>query len=155
MGQHRGFVAFALGAKPTLQHPVETVDLARYLEDLVSDLRVSMGPEWADQLSLDLAPVLIPADAAVNVGLILTELMINAQKYAYGGRPGPIAVALEQHRNRFRLIVADKGAGRQGTRTGFGSRMLRAVVDGLGGVLEETDNRPGLRVFVSAPIRAA
>ncbi|MBE7217934.1 MAG: GAF domain-containing protein [Caulobacteraceae bacterium] len=132
---------------------VETVDLARYLEELVTDMRATMGAEWADRLTLDLAPILIPADSAVNVGLILTELVINAQKYAYGGEPGPIAISLEQHRNRFRLIVADQGRGRQGARQGFGTRMLTAMVERLGGSLEEADNKPGLRVFVTAPIQ--
>jgi two-component sensor histidine kinase len=131
---------------------VETVDLARYLDDLIADLKSSMGDEWAGRLSLDLAPILIPADAAVQVGLILVELVTNARKYAYGGDAGPITVALKQHRARFRLIVADRGVGRAGTRNGFGTRMLRSMVDRLQGTLEEENNRPGLRIIVSAPL---
>ncbi|MET0270293.1 MAG: histidine kinase dimerization/phosphoacceptor domain -containing protein [Sphingomonas sp.] len=131
---------------------LETIDLSRYLEELIADLRGSMGPEWADRLTTDLAPILIPADSAVQVGLILVELVINAQKYAYRGDPGPIAIALEQHRARFRLIVADQGVGRTGTRKGFGTRMLGAMVDRLSGTLEEVDNRPGLRMILSAPV---
>ena len=131
---------------------VEMVDLARYLDELVGEMKASMGAEWSRQLSLDLAPILMPADLAVNVGLILTELVINAQKYAYDGAPGPISVALEQHRNRLRLIVADRGGGKSGARQGFGTRMLTAMVDRLSGTLEEVSNRPGLRVIVSAPI---
>ncbi len=131
---------------------VESVDLARYLEDLATDMKASLGEEWASQIRLDLAPVLMPTDRAVNVGLILTELVINASKYAYGGGPGPISIALEQHRTRLRLIVADKGAGRSGTREGFGSRMMAAIVGRLSGTIEHDDNMPGLRVIMTAPI---
>ncbi|BBD97139.1 phytochrome [Sphingobium amiense] len=131
---------------------VESINLSRYLYELLDDLRLSMGPEWSDLLTADLAPVMIAADNAVNVGLILVELVINAQKYAYAGAPGPVSVVLEQHRARFRLIVADRGKGRNGNRQGFGSRMLNAMVKRLSGTIEDDDNQPGLRVIFSAPI---
>ena len=131
---------------------VEIVDLARYLEELCHEMKVSMGRDWTDKINLDLAPTLISADRAVNVGLILTELVINANKYAYAGSSGPISIGLEQHRHRFRLIVADRGSGKSMARTGFGTRMLNAMVERLAGTLEETSNEPGLRVIVTAPI---
>ncbi|WP_019903696.1 histidine kinase dimerization/phosphoacceptor domain -containing protein [Methylobacterium sp. 77] len=133
---------------------VEMIDLARYLDDLVSEMKSSMGIEWAEQFSTDFAPIIIPTDSAVNIGLILTELVINANKYAYAGAVGPIAISLEQHRHRFRLIVADQGQGKTGTRSGFGTRMLNAMVDRLGGTIENTNNRPGLRVILTASIGA-
>ncbi|KQT50654.1 hypothetical protein ASG43_05025 [Aureimonas sp. Leaf454] len=135
---------------------VEVIDLGRYLEELVDELVSSMGPEWNDEVRFDLVPVLISADRAVPVGLILTELVINATKYAYGGAAGPLSVTLEQHFNRFRLVVSDRGNGKEETvkGTGFGSRMLDALVSQLGGSLENVDNRPGLRTIVSAPVEA-
>jgi light-regulated signal transduction histidine kinase (bacteriophytochrome) len=134
---------------------IETIDLARYLDELAGDMKASLGTEWAAQMRLDLAPVLIPTDRAVNVGLVMTELIINATKYAYGGEPGPISIALEQHRTRLRLIVADEGQGKTGTNTGFGSRMMGAMVQKLDGEIEQDDNRPGLRAILTAPIEAA
>jgi len=131
---------------------VQSVDLSRYLADLMADVKASMGPEWANRFTLDLAPITIAADDAVQVGLILVELVINAQKYAYGGEPGPICISLDRHRARFRLIVADKGRGKTGSRQGFGTRMLDAMVKRLSGVIEDTDNGPGLRTVLTAPI---
>lgn len=131
---------------------VTVIDLGRYIEDLLSEMQSSMGAEWTGRLTMDLSPMLISADAAVQVGLVLVELVINAQKYAYEGKPGPIAVTLERFRNRFRLTVSDRGRGRVGNRTGFGTRMLTAMVKRLDGVIEESDNAPGLRFTVSAPI---
>ena len=131
---------------------IEMVDLSRYLDDLCAEICESMDSAWREQISLLLAPIIVSADKAVKIGLILTELVINANKYAYGGAPGPIAIVLEQHRNRFRLIVADSGVGRAGSREGFGSRMLGAMVNSLAGELEESSNDPGLRLIVTAPI---
>jgi two-component system, chemotaxis family, sensor kinase Cph1 len=134
---------------------VEVIDLSRYLEDLVKEMQTTMDAEWSRHLELDLAPILISTDRAVNVGLILTELVINTQKYAYGGRPGPLAIQLEQYRDKMRLIVSDKGNGKaSGGRVGFGAKMLTALVDRLKGHLDEEDNRPGLRTTVTVPIEA-
>ncbi|MDE0879131.1 MAG: GAF domain-containing protein [Sphingomonas bacterium] len=136
---------------------IESVDLSRYIGELVDDLRLSLGGAWAERMTTDLAPILIPTDRAVSVGLILTELVINATKYAYGEAPGPIEIILEQHRRRFRLIVADQGRGMRetagGSKTGgFGSRMMNAVVQRIDGEIEVTDNQPGTRASLTAPI---
>ncbi|PZO80989.1 MAG: phytochrome [Mesorhizobium amorphae] len=141
---------------------IGAVDLSRYLEELTVDMRSSMGAEWADQIRLDISPVLVSADRAVTVGLILTELVINATKYAYDGRPGPISIALDQHRNQFRLVVADEGSGSTGSHPeeraggkGFGTQMISAMVDRLQGTVDYTSNDPGMRVIVLAPTESS
>jgi light-regulated signal transduction histidine kinase (bacteriophytochrome) len=131
---------------------VERVDLARYLEELAADVKTSIGPDWARQMQLDLSPMLVPTDRAVNIGLVLTELVINVTKYAYGGAAGPVTIALERYGDRLRLIVADEGRGKQTNGEGFGRRMMQAVVGRLSGELEFVDNRPGLRAILTAPV---
>lgn len=131
---------------------VQSVDLARYIGELCSEIASTMDKSWGDQLTLDLAPILISTDRAINVGLILAELVINANKFAYGGGPGPIAIAVEQQRNRFRLVVADRGTGVPCESTGFGTKMLASMVARLAGTMERADNDPGLRITVTAPI---
>ncbi len=132
---------------------IATIDLSRYLTELLDDMRTSLGRDWGNRLSAELAPVLIPTDRAVNVGLIAAELITNATKYAYSpDQPGPIELVLEQHRNKLRLIVADHGRGKQGDNVGFGSRMMSAVVQRIGGEVEYQDNQPGLRAVLTAPI---
>jgi chemotaxis family two-component system sensor kinase Cph1 len=135
--------------------PAETVDLGRYIEDLGGELVASFGAEWAKQISIDAEPVLMPADRAVHLGLLLTELVINANKYAYGGAPGPIAISLRQHQNSFRLIVADQGRGREAADPGFGSRMMRAMAHSLAAVMEETNDSPGIRITITGPIESS
>ncbi|MBS0362334.1 MAG: sensor histidine kinase, partial [Proteobacteria bacterium] len=134
---------------------IEVVDLGRYLEELIEDMAASMGDEWAGKVSVDAAPILVPTDRAVTLGLVVTELIINARKYAYGGKPGPIEVSLEEHRDKLRLIVADHGVGKHGLGEGFGSRMMNAMIRQLSGEMTWSDNKPGLRAILSAPVAGA
>ncbi len=131
---------------------VGSVDLARYLDELSNELFQSMGEEWRSHHTSKLSHVLINADRAINIGLVYSELVTNANKYAYDGAPGPTSVTLDQHFNQARLVVADNGSGKTRNRTGFGSKMLNAIVLGLGGEMEELDNNPGLKVVVTVPI---
>ncbi len=133
---------------------VRVIDLSRYLGELVVELKAAMDDDWEQHLVIDLAPVLVSADRAVRLGLVVNELITNASKYAYDGRPGPLHIRLEQHRDTLRLIVADRGRGYAGTvqGTGFGSKMLATIVQSLNGSLDQQDNQPGLKVILSAPI---
>jgi chemotaxis family two-component system sensor kinase Cph1 len=133
---------------------IEVVDAARYIEELCADTFSFMGVEWAQHMTLSLSPVLISTDRAVSLGLLLTELLINANKYAYSGGPGPIEIDLSEATTQFQLIVADKGTGRLSTHTGFGSRIVDALVAQLGGTLSHSDNYPGLRIVVTVPLQA-
>ncbi len=132
-----------------------TIDLARYFAELIDDLGASMGADWSACLTHDLAPARVEAGRAVTLGLVLTELIINAQKYAYEGRPGPIRVVLEEDADNLRLVVEDRGKGGHEVGKGFGSMMIGSLVAQLGGALEYRDAAPGLRVVLKAPIGEA
>jgi chemotaxis family two-component system sensor kinase Cph1 len=130
----------------------DLIDADRYVEELCEDTLAAMGAEWRPYLVLDLTPLTIVTQRAVPLGLILTELMININKYAYGGNPGPIEIRLLQDRLHFQLTVADHGVGIEGAtpRNGFGSRMMHALVQQLGGTLTFESNSPGLRATLIA-----
>jgi chemotaxis family two-component system sensor kinase Cph1 len=95
----------------------------------------------------------ISTDQAIPLGLILTELLTNANKYAYGGAAGPIEVALTEDRTHFQLVVSDRGPGRTSKAEGFGTRIMASLVKQLGGMLSESNTAPGLRVSLSVPIK--
>lgn len=131
---------------------IDAIDAGRYFDELLTDLVSSLGAEWERNFTRDLEPVLIPTDRAVALGLVLTELIINANKYAYGGAPGPLRVVLSSEGNRIRLTVTDQGSGKTGTRFGFGSRMIEALIGQVAGTIAYEDNRPGTRVVVTATV---
>ena len=131
----------------------ETVDLGRYFGELLQDMAESSGPDWAAQMTSELAPIGVPAQRAVTWGLLLTELIINAQKYAYGGGPGPLEVRLEPAGSGLRLVVTDRGVGPEGSKgQGFGSRMMSSLAGQLGATVERQAAQPGLRVVLTGPV---
>jgi two-component system, chemotaxis family, sensor kinase Cph1 len=131
----------------------EAVDAARYIDELLDEQLDSMGEDWRPYLSRKLAPVMISPDRAVSLGLILAELVTNANKYAYRGEAGPLFVGLSEDRASFRLTVHDRGVGRMSERRGFGSRMMDALVRQLHGELISTNKTPGLETVLTAPIQ--
>jgi two-component sensor histidine kinase len=133
----------------------KVIDLGRYLDELCSDVRESMDAGWKTHFVTHFSPVLISTDRALNVGLVLTELIINANKYAYSGQPGPLTITLEQRGKVFHLAVCDRGLADQKTGQGFGTRMIKAMVERLAGTIEYSDNQPGLRVLFTAPVEQA
>jgi two-component sensor histidine kinase len=114
-----------------------------------------MDSAWKTNFVTNFAPVLISTDRALNVGLVLTELIINANKYAYSGQPGPLTISLEQRAKDFHLVVSDRGQADPKIGQGFGTRMIKAMVSRLAGTIEYSDNRPGLRVLFTAPVEEA
>src|SRR3546814_10217181 len=62
---------------------VRFVDLADYLRGLVEDLRQSVDQKKTT-LQFLASETRISTDIAVPVGVIVTELVLNAMKYAYG-----------------------------------------------------------------------
>jgi two-component system, chemotaxis family, sensor kinase Cph1 len=131
---------------------IGVTDVGRYIEDLCGNLVGSMGAAWKEHFALHLGAVMLPIDRVIPLGLVVTELIINVNKYAYAGEPGPIEITLTADHARFRLVVADKGRGRTSARPGFGTRMMTALVNQLSGHLDFEDNAPGVRVVLSAPI---
>jgi chemotaxis family two-component system sensor kinase Cph1 len=130
---------------------VDVVDVGRYIEELCEDTFSFMGEDWKQHLAMALTPMKISTDQAIPLGLILTELLINANKYAYAGAAGPIEVALTEDRTHFHMIVSDRGPGRASKSDGFGSRIMAALVQQLGGVLSHSNTAPGLRVSLTVP----
>ena len=115
------------------------VEISEYLSSLLEDLTVTMreaGHGSKIQLVADEANV--STDRAVSVGIVVTELVTNAFKYAYPeGQSGEIRVELRRiAEDRVRLSVDDDGVGFMGDGTpkgtGVGSRIVNALSRGLG-----------------------
>jgi light-regulated signal transduction histidine kinase (bacteriophytochrome) len=129
------------------------VDAARYIEELCADTFSYMGQDWAQHLSLSLSPVLISTDRAITLGLVITELMININKYAYGGAPGPVDIELVEDLTHLHLALSDRGVGKATSSSGFGSRIIVGLMEQLGGALSFSDNKPGLRATITIPLQ--
>lgn len=101
------------------------VDVATYLVDLVDGLQASFrdGAGYR-RLHLDVEPQPVTPDFAITLGVIVTELVINACKYAYApDEPGDVDIvfaATAEH--GFSLEVSDQGVGRSSRPGGSGQQ---------------------------------
>lgn len=139
---------------------VSTVAMEQYLGALLEDLQISaQHGEVGIELTLALDPLEIDPDRAVALGVIVTELVINASKYAYPGGKGPVHVALETRGDQIVMWVEDAGvglpAGGTALSTGLGNRIVRAMAAKLGAVLEFPERPRGTSVRVTFPAQAA
>jgi two-component sensor histidine kinase len=134
------------------QRSVGAVDLADYLEELGADLEASCGNADAGRhvrVAADL--VAVTAEVATAIGVIVSELVSNACKYAYpADRPGDVAVLLGARRHGgFVLEVVDHGRGRSANAapegSGLGSSVVAMMAKRLGATHGWTDARPGTR----------
>ena len=131
---------------------MERVELDAYLEGLVEELGKSVGPEGAaPTISLRAQPIWVSTDQAVSLGVVVTELITNAVKYAYGpGQGGEIRVILEPDADERRAIltVEDDGPGLgEGTPkgTGLGGKIITAMASGLRSAIEFDQAHKGVR----------
>lgn len=112
------------------------VDIADYIRTLVEQLQQGHGSGIAVECTLD--SVVVGADQALPVGLIVNEVVTNAFKHAFpGGRTGTIRVAIGSDRpGEVRVTVQDDGVGYGmgrsggpvgGPSGGMGSRLIRGL----------------------------
>ncbi len=140
---------------------VSVIEMDAYLKGLVEELSAAMiadGPERA--IKLDVEPVRMATDRAVSLGVIVTELVTNACKYAYpDNAAGEIRVALRRDNSTLSLTVEDDGIGVSadtGSKgTGLGTRIIRAMAASLQASQHSDPTFRGTRVVLSFPSLAA
>jgi two-component sensor histidine kinase len=135
---------------------VEFVDMGDYLEGLVAELEqsVSAGQERPIRITAD--PVRLQTDKAVSLGVVVTELVTNALKYAYPpGASGEVRIALRRQENGsgLTLVVEDDGRGMnhgEGPHgTGLGQKVVAAMARSLDSRVEFDPAHRGVRALLS------
>ncbi|HEV2082065.1 MAG TPA: histidine kinase dimerization/phosphoacceptor domain -containing protein [Brevundimonas sp.] len=130
-----------------------TVALDEYLRGLIDELGQSLGPDGSSpDLRLEAEPLTVSTDQAVSLGVIVSELVTNAVKYAYApGQSGEIRVRLEKaDGHRAVLTVEDDGPGIDAADdkpkgTGLGRKIIAAMAGGLKSALEFDPAHTGVR----------
>jgi two-component sensor histidine kinase len=133
----------------------EDVGLRKYFEDLCASLGASMIDN-ADRISLTSTTddTVTKANVSVSLGLIITELVINALKHAFPGRnqPGKINVDYRAAAKGWTLTVGDDGVGMPegdgAMKPGLGTGIVEALSRQLDAVVEVTNQAPGTKVAI-------
>jgi two-component sensor histidine kinase len=133
---------------------VGDVELRAYFTDLCASIGASMIHD-RDKLLLrvEADDGVATADVSVSLGLIVTELVINALKHAFpGGRGGEIVVGYQSHPPDWALTVADDGVGMPSgdapAKAGLGTSIVQSLAKQVGATVEVSDNDPGTKVSV-------
>lgn len=138
-------------------HGIEQIDVAPYLTKLGSGLASSMvDPEQEIAITVTADSGVLPTSHAVSIGLIVTELIINAVKYAFpdAHSSSRIRVTFEMADSDWKLTVADNGAGRRErsqayVSTGLGTALVAALAKQLNAQVSETSSAGGLTIAVT------
>ncbi|MER8444749.1 CHASE3 domain-containing protein [Mesorhizobium sp. M1066] len=141
---------------------VRSVDLDAYLTGLLDHLRTSMRSQvHGVGLSYNIEPIDLETDTSINLGVVVTELVTNAFKYAYPDGVGEIRVRLSKLAGeQAELVVEDDGVGKAdgapAKGTGVGSRIINAMCISLGAKIDYRNLQPGTAahlVFSTKPRR--
>ncbi|MFF0919941.1 sensor histidine kinase [Rhizobium leguminosarum] len=142
----------------TLQRQLSTsgggkVELRTYLTQLCQSLGASMIAD-PDRLSIEVTAddSAVDADVSVRLGLIVTELAINALKHAFPDeRTGTIVIDYRSSGDDWALSVTDNGIGMPAgaPKAGLGTGIVEALVKTLNGEIQLSDADPGTAVTIS------
>jgi two-component sensor histidine kinase len=134
---------------------VESVDMEEYLAALMQELEQTWSTKRGDRrLVLNAEPVRLHPDKAVSLGVIVSELVTNACKYAYRPDvPGEVRVGLRRaHGDLFELAVEDDGPGLSGavapSGTGLGQKVIQAMASSLRSAVSFDPDHKGVRAVL-------
>ena len=132
----------------------QIVALATYLADLCGALRPITGNDKLVQLDSEVdGSIFVHADVAIPLGIIATELITNAVKYAFpSGGSGQIMVSARRGADaRIALVISDDGQGMATPRAGsLGYGLVEALVRQIKGEMV-VDALAGVAVTISFP----
>jgi two-component sensor histidine kinase len=138
-----------------------TVAFRAYLTKLCATIAASMiGDPKALVLEVVADDAIIDAGVSVNLGLIVTELVINALKHGFpDNMSGKITVGYLVLGPGWTLSVDDNGVGMPKdpakAKPGLGSSIIQALAKQLGARIEMADMAPGTKVSIIYPAVSA
>ena len=135
---------------------VDQIEVGAYLGKLCSGLASSMvGESQPVAITVASDNGMIASAQAVSIGLIVTELVINALKHAFPVKRAEAAihVSYEIDGRDWELAVSDNGVGKgqtsAGPESGLGSTIVKALSKQLGARMELTSSSSGLQISIS------
>jgi two-component sensor histidine kinase len=136
---------------------VRSVEVNVYLASLAEELSTAMNLA-RNSLRLVAAPseIMLATDKAIALGVIVTELVTNAYKYAYGEAAGEIRIRAAAEGGTLTVVVEDDGVGWSGVGeikgSGLGSRIVRAMAQTAQASVGYDTSQGGTRAVITVAI---
>jgi two-component sensor histidine kinase len=152
---HSRVMSIAMLQKQLAVTQLTSVELRTYFADLCRSISASMIDD-PKRLILDarVDDTTTSSDISVSMGLIVTELVINAIKHAFPvqAEGGTITVSFAEDDGAWLLSVSDNGAGmpsgKKRGKPGLGTGIVEALSRQLDATVTVVDANPGTRVEI-------
>ncbi len=151
---HQRVMSVAAVQKELAVSRLGDVELRAYFTELCRSIGASMIRDH-NQIVLEVSAdnSVTSADVSVSLGLIVTELVINALKHAFPGqRSGRIKVDYRSRGSEWTLSVGDNGVGiptdPASAKAGLGTSITEALARQLRAVVAITNTDPGTRISI-------
>ena len=160
---HHRVMSIASVQKQLAVTSIDRVSLRPYLDQLCDSIGASMIHD-GDQIKLIVTSdeSAVEANVSVSLGLVVTELVINALKHAFpDGRIGKILVGYDSQGPNWTLSVSDDGVGMPADASqaiaGLGTNIVQALANQLDATITVSDDDPGTGVSLkhAEPANAA
>jgi two-component sensor histidine kinase len=151
---HLRVMSVASMQKQLASSSVSDVELRPYFNALCNSIGASMIRDHnLVSLNVSVDDTVTSADVSVSLGLIVTELVINALKHAFpGDRAGKIKVAYHSRGPNWTLSVTDDGVGMPTDAAkaipGLGTSIVQALTQQLRAHVKVADATPGTEVSI-------
>jgi two-component sensor histidine kinase len=126
-------------------------------EGYLSSLCRSISRSKLDHLNIDLVlaapPLLLESVRCWRLGMIVSELITNAARHAFAGRPGEIRVELVRTGGFVRCTVSDNGSAPADVQPGRGVRIVEQLAQELNGRFERKFGSAGTTAILIFPYR--
>jgi two-component sensor histidine kinase len=117
------------------------IPLDEYLDVLTDEIVANLPHQTAIEIKKDLDQFEMDSKRLSSIGLIVNELITNAMKYAFIGRPrGTLSISAKQVGKHVSIVVRDDGVGipesfNIKTSASFGLELVRMLADQLQGTI--------------------
>lgn len=137
---------------------IDQIEVSSYLTKLCGSLAASMiGESQPITVEIKADSGNIRSEHAVSLGLIVTELVINAVKYAFpvARTDAVIRITYEINGADWKLTVSDNGIGKKasslgaGNATGLGTAIVQALVKQLDAVVDAPSGTAGMTISIT------
>jgi len=152
---HHRVMSIATVQQQLASSKLKDVELRPYFTQLCQSLGASMIRDHNKQ-SIEVSgdDSVVGADVSISLGLIVTELVINALKHAFpDGQAGKIMVDYRSKGPNWTLSVEDDGVGMgknpEDLKPGLGTGIVDALAKQLHATIKVADRNPGTAVKVA------